>query len=465
MNELLCIVTKLERKYQVRRIGLALLLSAAIFAMAACGGGAEAPATAEATTVEATAAEVAATDTPQPEPTVAPAAAQPAAAEAAVSGAQVPADVAARADKYQSLPAFNLDPNKFYYATFKTGKGDIKVQLFAQQAPVTVNSFVFLAREGYYDNTTFHRVLEGFMAQGGDPTGTGMGGPGYEFEDEFSDSLTFDRPGLLAMANAGPGTNGSQFFITFVPTPQLTGRHTIFGEVIEGNDVLALITRRDPQQNPDFLGEPLLSVTIEETDTSALPTPLPPTPTPTPFAPNALDASTRPLADLKPEEKSKYFNTAPQQVVEAKIITSTVLTSQGVFTVELRGDIAPIAVNNFVLLADLGFYDNTPVNYVEAGTFFVIGAPGNNLDSDVGYQFVPETNLPVSGTVGLMAFVPVRQAADFIYASGSQILVTLSPPPDGVNLNYGFFGRVTEGADVLASLTLSDTIQSVTINK
>ncbi|HSK65684.1 MAG TPA: peptidylprolyl isomerase, partial [Anaerolineales bacterium] len=149
-------------------------------------------------------------------------------------------------------------------ATFKLANGgEFVVQLFPAEAPVTVNNFVFLAREGYYDGTTFHRVLEGFMAQGGDPTGTGLGGPGYAFEDEFS-SLTFDRAGLLAMANSGPNTNGSQFFITYGPTPHLNGRHTIFGEVIEGMDVVNSLTRRDPDQNPDFQGDAIETIEITE---------------------------------------------------------------------------------------------------------------------------------------------------------------------------------------------------------
>jgi cyclophilin family peptidyl-prolyl cis-trans isomerase len=165
---------------------------------------------------------------------------------------------------YDAAPAMSIDPDKQYSATFQMENGgEFVVQLFADKAPVTVNNFVFLAREGYYDGTTFHRVLEGFMAQGGDPTGTGTGGPGYQFEDEFSD-LTFDRPGLLAMANAGANTNGSQFFITYAPTPHLDGKHTIFGEVVEGMDVVNAITRRDPQQNPAFEGDAIETITITE---------------------------------------------------------------------------------------------------------------------------------------------------------------------------------------------------------
>ncbi|HJQ13174.1 MAG TPA: peptidylprolyl isomerase [Anaerolineales bacterium] len=167
-------------------------------------------------------------------------------------------------EQYNAAPPMSIDVNKQYFATFKLAKGgEFVVQLFPDKAPVTVNNFVYLARNGFYDGTTFHRVLDGFMAQGGDPTGTGSGGPGYQFEDEFSD-LAFDKPGLLAMANAGPNTNGSQFFITYVPTPHLNGLHTIFGEVIEGMDVVEGITRRDPDQNPSFQGDTIETITITE---------------------------------------------------------------------------------------------------------------------------------------------------------------------------------------------------------
>ncbi|MCC7352286.1 MAG: peptidylprolyl isomerase [Anaerolineae bacterium] len=164
-----------------------------------------------------------------------------------------------------------IDPAKIYLATFKTDKGDIKVQLFADKAPKTVNNLVFLARQGYYDNTTFHRVLKDFMAQGGDPTGTGSGGPGYRFEDEIDPNLKFDGGGYLAMANAGANTNGSQFFITFRPTPWLDGGHTIFGKVVEGMDVLLSLTLRDPGKNPNFKGDLLKTVEITEIPESLLP--------------------------------------------------------------------------------------------------------------------------------------------------------------------------------------------------
>jgi len=148
--------------------------------------------------------------------------------------------------QYDRPPALAIDPTKRYVATIATDLGDIVLELFADKAPDTVNSFVFLAREGFYDGCTFHRVIKGFMAQGGDPTGSGRGGPGYTFGDEFHPKLKHDAPGVLSMANAGPDTNGSQFFITHVATPHLDGKHTVFGRVVEGMDVVMAIPERDP---------------------------------------------------------------------------------------------------------------------------------------------------------------------------------------------------------------------------
>ena len=169
------------------------------------------------------------------------------------------------AKQYSAPPAMVIDAKLRYTATFKTGVGDIVVELFADRAPNTVNNFVFLARDGFYDDTTFHRVLEGFMAQGGDPTGTGTGGPGYRYDDEFHPELRHDKPGTLSNANAGPNTNGSQFFLTFAPTPHLDGRHSVFGRVIDGMDVLLALKLRDPSANPGFDGEALHTVVIDET--------------------------------------------------------------------------------------------------------------------------------------------------------------------------------------------------------
>ena len=151
--------------------------------------------------------------------------------------------------QYDSPPAMSIDPSKTYRAVFKTEQGDIRVNLFAEEAPITVNNFVFLAREGFYDNITFHRVIDNFMVQGGDPTGTGSGGPGYRFADEPGAlALKHDGPGVLSMANAGPNTNGSQCFITHVATPWLDGKHGVFGQVLEGQDVVDAIAQGDAME-------------------------------------------------------------------------------------------------------------------------------------------------------------------------------------------------------------------------
>lgn len=166
---------------------------------------------------------------------------------------------------YTSCPPVTIDPARQYSATVKTERGDFTVKLFAAQAPIAVNSFIFLARNGWFDNVTFHRVLSGFVAQSGDPSGSGMGFPGYAFGNEISPDLKFDRPGLVAMANAGPDSNGSQFFITYDALPQLDEKYTIFGEVTSGLEIVEGLTPRDPDAGGDLPpGDKILSITIEE---------------------------------------------------------------------------------------------------------------------------------------------------------------------------------------------------------
>ncbi len=168
------------------------------------------------------------------------------------------------APQYIEPPSMSVDEAKQYFATFTMANGGkFVMQLYPDKAPVTVNSFVFLACKNYFDGVTFHRVLDGFMAQGGDPEGTGQGGPGYQFVNEDSD-LTFDKDGVVAMANAGRDTNGSQFFITYGPQEFLNGGYTIFGQVVEGMDVVNNLTRRDPDQSPAFDGDAIETITITE---------------------------------------------------------------------------------------------------------------------------------------------------------------------------------------------------------
>ena len=158
--------------------------------------------------------------------------------------------------QWNTPPEMIIDPDKNYGATIETSKGNIELDLYAQNAPKTVNNFVFLARDSFYDGVTFHRVISNFMVQGGDPTGTGRGGPGYRFEDEVRDNPLKHETGSLSMANAGPNTNGSQFFITHAPQPHLDGRHTVFGQV----------TGKKSQNVVDAIrqGDTITTVTISE---------------------------------------------------------------------------------------------------------------------------------------------------------------------------------------------------------
>ena len=218
--------------------------------------------------------------TPEPEETSAPETTETATPAAAATGNTPAAATATPAftpsatsrvsgsrTSYSGSPAMTLDPESDYVANFRTNQGNFTVKLFATQTPVTVNNFVFLAQQGFYDGLIFHRVIEGFMIQGGDPTGTGAGGPGYQFQDEIVAGLVFDAPGKLAMANAGPGTNGSQFFITVSATDWLTGNHTIFGEVTEGQNVVNAISLV-ATNNRDA---PLQRVVIERIDITKSP--------------------------------------------------------------------------------------------------------------------------------------------------------------------------------------------------
>lgn len=167
--------------------------------------------------------------------------------------------------QFAAPPPEVINPFKKYFATLHTVKGDVVLELFAEQTPLTVNNFVFLAQNGWFNGITFHRVLPGFVAQSGDPTGTGFGGPGYAFKDEIVEGLNFDAAGWVGMANAGPDTNGSQFFITLGPTPDLSGKYTLFGKVASGLDVLKEISPRDPSADPEAApGDVITSVTIEE---------------------------------------------------------------------------------------------------------------------------------------------------------------------------------------------------------
>ncbi|HEY48054.1 MAG TPA: peptidylprolyl isomerase [Anaerolineae bacterium] len=357
--------------------------------------------------------------------------------------------------QWDTPPEMTIDTEAIYLATLVTEKGEIKIELFASKAPRTVNNFIFLAREGYYDGTTFHRVLSDFMAQGGDPTGTGGGGPGYNFEDEFHPDLRFDGAGYFAMANGGPNTNGSQFFITFGSTEYLTGRHTIFGKVVEGMDVVLSLTLRDPQENPDYQGDLLQTVEIEEIPESLLP---PPTATPIPVVPQLEEG--RPLASLEISDREGLYTGKPDMVIDpAKLYAAIIETTKGEIEIELRPQFTPESVNNFFVLARLGYWDGFPIVYVEPDVLILTGSPLGRVDSDVGYTLPLELGMPNSeGAVGFLF------RSDVNASSGSQFYILLQ---ENLQLDGAFtvFGYVIDGLDVVRELTLEDKIERISIEE
>ncbi len=355
--------------------------------------------------------------------------------------------------QWDSPPEFSLDLEKVYIATLITEKGEVIIELFSQGAPITVNNFVFLAEQGFYDGTTFHRVLPGFMAQGGDPTGTGGGGPGYRFEDEIIHGVTFNQEGLLAMANSGPGTNGSQFFITYGATLHLNGLHTIFGKVIEGMDVVNALTPRDPAAAPDFPGDRLIRVEIEVVEHSQLPTPTSITDAVIPVPEDG-----RPLAEIPPAEREGLFNGMPEMVIDLdKEYTATIETSKGAIRVELEPLSAPVSVNNFIVLANLGYWDGFPISNAQPDSYFVTGSPGGRPDSDIGYTLPSENGSPATpGALGYWF------RSDVLASSGSQIFIALDELP-GMEEFFTIFGYVTDGFEVAEALTVEDQIVRITI--
>ncbi len=347
---------------------------------------------------------------------------------------------------YAAPPAMILDPAKYYVATIETERGDIVVELFADRVPRTVNSFVFLAQEGFYDNTTFHRVIPGFMAQAGDPTGRGTGSPGYRFADEFDPTLGHDRVGMLSMANSGPGTNGSQFFITFGPTTWLDDQHTVFGQVIGGLEVLYTISPRDPQAatTPGDLIETISIAALDAPPVSELP---------------AHEAVTVPSNVAA--RHNLYAQPPALQIEEGRTYTARIETAKGAIVVELDAGAAPLTVNNFVALVRAGFYDGIVFHRVEPGFVIQGGDPLGSGQGGPGYVLPAEIELLHTEGAIAMARLP-DQGNPRRMSSGSQFYITLEATPmlDG---QYTVFGYVIEGMDVVQSIEIGDVIASITI--
>ncbi len=391
------------------------------------------------------------TTTPTAAPTDAPATQSPPTDTPATQAPVVEGMPAAPADRdgmYSAAPAMTIDPSKYYVATIATERGDITVQLFADRVPVTVNNFVFLARAGFYDGTTFHRVIPDFMVQAGDPSGTGMGGPGYRFADEFDDALGHDRIGTLSMANAGPGTNGSQFFITLGPTTWLDGRHSVFGRVIAGLDVLRAIRERDPE-TATTPGDQIRSITIAESATppaSQLP---------------ANDVITMPANGAA--RANMYAHPFDHSIDNDQTYRATIRTAKGDIVVALDAQAAPATVNNFVALARAGFYDNLTFHRVEPGFVIQGGDPLGTGSGGPGYVLPAEIGL--DHTLGAIAMARLPDNGNpRRMSSGSQFYITLDATPmlDG---EYTVFGYVVEGMDVVQAIAVGDVIQSISITE
>lgn len=446
------------KKHALLVVALA-VAAAALLALGACTAVPSSPA-ATATTAPA-AATPAAPATAAVQTTVqAPVSATvPAPVEGQRPLAQIPAEQ--RNDMFSGPAAQYVQANTIYIATIVTDKGNIVAELY-QDTPLGLNNFVTLALDGFYDGLTFHRVEPGFVVQGGDPLGTGGGGPGYEIDAE----INYPHPrGALAWARTSDDINpdrmssGSQFYITLAQTEFLDNQYSVFGYVIEGMDVVDQIAAGDKIQRVD----------ITTATTTKLPTPYPtatpttaptPTITPTPFAPASQEG--RPLASVEVAKRDKYFNTAPAMTIDTtKKYEATIETAKGNIVMELDPALAPVTVNNFVTLANLGYFDNMPVAHVEPTVYAVFGSPLGRPDSDVGYSLASEVSAQSSQLVtGTVAMYPIYTETGDVTASGSQFFFSFALVPEGgVQLNV--MGTVTSGLEIAQSLIGMDAQATV----
>lgn len=345
-----------------------------------------------------------------------------------------------------------IKPNTVYIATFVTDKGNIVAELY-QDTPQSQNNFVTLALNGFYDGLTFHRVEPGFVIQGGDPAGDGTGGPGYTIPAE----IKHGHPrGVLAWARTGDQVNperrssGSQFYITIGDATFLDGAYTVFGYIIEGMDVADQIA----------VGDKIVRVDISEAAISRLPTP---TPTPEPKAPVATAG--RPLTALPVAEREGIYNTPPAMTLDTtKAYQATIVTDKGEIVIELDPTRAPLTVNNFVLLANLGYYDGMPVAYTEPEVYLVTGSPASMRSSDVGYRIPLEPTANASEVVtGTVSLYPVVDVMGDVTASGSQFFISFMTL-EGNTTPLNIFGQVVSGLDVAQQLAIGDIIKRITIS-
>jgi len=350
--------------------------------------------------------------------------------------------------QWDAPPEMKIDPAKFYLATIETKVGDINIELMPAEAPVTVNNFIFLAREKFYDGSSFHRVEKEVMAIGGKPLDGLYDGPGYTIPDEITEEMRFDEGGYVAMVKTDePDTAGSQFFITLGQTPWLNSIYTIFGKVVEGMDVVKNLKLVDPRIDT-HKGTGILSVKISEPKESLLPEKKPFVPK----APELVDG--RPLADLPIPEREYIYNTPPKMVIDpAKSYIARFNTTKGTIDVRLRPDINPVSVNNFVVLAKLGYWDNFPFTTVVRWRYAISGSPRAKPRSDIGYYIPWEDSPALPLHIGSLGYwLHARMDGS---SSASNIFFMMTNDPRG---HYGnVFGEVLgDGIDIVRSIPADD---------
>ena len=325
-----------------------------------------------------------------------------------------------------------------YFWNIETNKGLIKVKLWPDIAPMHVSSTIYLARLGFYDSIDFHRVITGFMAQGGCPLGKGNGGPGYKYAGEFSASVKHDRPGLLSMANAGPGTDGSQFFLTFKATPWLDGKHTLFGEVVEGLNVLKVLESKGSRS-----GKTSEKLWMQKSTLTTVKVPR------VEFSFAALDKF---IAGAKVNKSAPGWRTKLPRPPKFSFAKGQKLfwnmeTNKGKIKIEFRPDVAPMHVSSALYLSRLGFYDGLSFHRVIQGFMAQGGCPTGSGNGHPGYQFAGEFSKDLKhDAAGVLSTANAGPGTD-----GSQFFITFKALSflDG---KYTIYGKVVEGMDVVKTL-------------
>jgi peptidylprolyl isomerase len=352
-------------------------------------------------------------------------------------------------------PEMKIDTNKYYIVTMKTERGTIIIQLFAYKAPRNVNNFVFLIKQKFYNNLTFHRVIPDFIAQAGKPPVENRTGPGYTIEDEYHPELRFNEPGMVAMAKKGEqdNTNGSQVFITLSRMHWNNDKYTIIGKVVEGMDVVHALTPVDEWVNHEYRGDFIEEITVKESEKSLLPPSGPPS---EPKAPVLVEG--RPLAKFTVAEREYYYDTKPAMIIDkTRIYRATITTSKGTIKVDFFPQDAPEAVNNFYIISNLGYYDNSPVSFIRKNRYVLIGSPGGRPESDIGYSVPEELKRKIEiGAVGYY-----NHAKGDMSGSGSNVVIMLTNNPHVKMITV--FGLVTEGIEVVKQLTLDDTVIAIEV--